>query len=75
MGMLAVASCSVYIAVVLGLEKAMPLPKGPYIAPMLWPVAAATTASTVLPSLMATLAPGWGGGTKDQRDKENLPVR
>lgn len=69
MGVVAVSSYGVYLAIVLGMAGATPLADVPYVAPLLWTVGASIAVSIVLHVVMGISAPK-EAGKKDQRDKE-----
>lgn len=69
MGVVAVSSYGVYLAIVLGMAGATPLADVPYVAPLLWTVGASIAVSIVLHIVMGISAPA-EAGKKDQRDKE-----
>jgi hypothetical protein len=69
LGVAAVASYSVYLAIILGLAEAMPLAEVPYVAPLLWTVGASIAASIALHAVIGIFSPR-EAGKKDQRDRE-----
>jgi hypothetical protein len=69
MGVVAVGSYSVYLAIVLGLAGSTPLTEVSYVAPLLWTVGASIAASIALHAVMGISSPR-DAGKKDQRDKE-----
>jgi hypothetical protein len=69
MGVVAVGSYSVYLAIVLGLAGSTPLTEVSYVAPLLWTVGASIAASIALHAVMGISSPR-DAGRKDQRDKE-----
>jgi hypothetical protein len=69
MGVVAVGSYSVYLAIVLGLAGGTPLTEVSYVAPLLWTVGASIAASIALQAVMGISSPR-DAGKKDQRDKE-----
>jgi hypothetical protein len=69
MGVVAVGSYSVYLAIVLGLAGGTPLTEVSYVAPLLWTVGASIAASIALHAVMGISSPR-DAGKKDQRDKE-----
>ncbi|MDQ5862829.1 MAG: hypothetical protein M3536_11265 [Actinomycetota bacterium] len=69
MGVVAVGSYAVYLAIVLGLAGTMPLTEVSYVAPLLWTVGASIAASIALHAVMGISSPR-DAGRKDQRDKE-----
>ncbi|MEW9872064.1 hypothetical protein [Arthrobacter sp. HS15c] len=69
MGVVAVGSYGVYLAIVLGLAGTMPLVDVPYVAPLLWTVGASIALSIALHILMGIFSPK-EAGKKDQRDRE-----
>ena len=69
MGVVAVGSYGVYLAIVLGLAGTMPLVDVPYVAPLLWTVGASIALSIALHILMGISSPK-EAGKKDQRDRE-----
>ncbi|MBT2482065.1 hypothetical protein J7E94_28540 [Streptomyces sp. ISL-94] len=70
MGVVAVASYAVYLALVLGrADEGLPLTEVPYVAPLLWTVGGSIAASILLHISMAIASPG-EADVKDQRDKE-----
>ncbi|MET4591087.1 hypothetical protein [Arthrobacter sp. 754] len=69
MGVVAVGSYGVYLALVLGMAGSMPLVDVPYVAPLLWTVGASIAASIALHALFGILSPR-DAGKKDQRDRE-----
>lgn len=69
MGVVAVGSYGVYLAIVLGRAGTIALVDVPYVAPLLWTVGASIAVSIVLHMVMGIAAPK-EAGKKDQRDKE-----
>lgn len=69
MGLVAVASYAVYLAIVLGLAGTVPLADVAYVSPLLWTVGGSILASIALHAVMGLRAPK-EAGRKDQRDKE-----
>jgi hypothetical protein len=69
MGVVAVASYGVYLAIILGLARTIPLADVPYVAPLLWTVGASIAASIALHALIGIFSPR-EAGKKDQRDRE-----
>ena len=69
MGVVAVGSYGVYLAIVLGLAGTMPVAELPYVAPLLWTVGASIAASIALHILLGIFSPK-ESGKKDQRDRE-----
>jgi hypothetical protein len=69
MGVVAVGSYAVYLAVVLSLSGTMPLVDVPYVAPLLWTVGGSIVASIALHAFLGMLSPK-EAGRKDQRDRE-----
>jgi hypothetical protein len=69
MGVVAVGSYSVYLAIVLGLAGSTPLTEVSYVAPLLWTVGSSIAASIALHAVMGISSPR-DAGKKDQRDKE-----
>lgn len=69
MGLVAVGSYAVYLAVVLGLAGSMPLVEVPYVVPLLWTVGGSIAASIALHAFLGILSPR-EAGRKDQRDRE-----
>ncbi|MGM9472866.1 hypothetical protein ACS5PJ_12760 [Pseudarthrobacter sp. YS3] len=69
MGVVAIGSYGVYLAIVLGMAGGMPLTDVPYIAPLLWTVGASIAASIALHAVFGILSPR-DAGKKDQRDRE-----
>ena len=74
MGVLAVGSGSVYLAVVLPQAGTRPITEVPYIAPMLWCIGSSIVLSIVLHTIVSTLARTGEGKKaalqKDERDRE-----
>lgn len=70
MGVVAVASYAVYVALVLGRAgDGVPLAEVPYVAPLLWTVGGSVAASILLHIAVAIASPG-EASVKDQRDRE-----
>lgn len=69
MGVVAVGSYGIYLALILGMAGSMPLVDAPYVAPLLWTVGASIAASIALHALFGILSPR-DAGKKDQRDRE-----
>ncbi|GAA1774693.1 hypothetical protein GCM10009712_23290 [Pseudarthrobacter sulfonivorans] len=69
MGLAALASYGVYLAIVLGLAGTMPLAGVPYVAPLLWTIGASIAASIALHAVIGIFSPR-EAGKKDQRDRE-----
>jgi hypothetical protein len=69
MGVVAVGSYSVYLAIVLALAGSTPLTEVSYVAPLLWTVGSSIAASIALHAVMGISSPR-DAGKKDQRDKE-----
>lgn len=69
MGVVAVGSYSVYLAIVLGLAGRTPLTEVSYVAPLLWTVGSSIAASIALHAVIGISSPR-DAGKKDQRDKE-----
>ena len=69
MGVVAVGSYGIYLALILGMAGSMPLVDVPYVAPLLWTVGASIAASIALHALFGILSPR-DAGKKDQRDRE-----
>jgi hypothetical protein len=69
MGVVAVGSYSVYLAIVLGLAGSTPLTEVSYVAPLLWTVGSSIAASIALHAVMGISSPR-DAGKKDQRDRE-----
>jgi hypothetical protein len=69
MGVVAVGSYAVYLAIVLGLAGSGPLTEVSYVAPLLWTVGASIAASIALNVVMGISSPR-DAGKKDQRDRE-----
>lgn len=69
MGLVAVSSYGVYLAIILGLARSIPLVEVPYVAPLLWTIGASIVASIALNILMGIFSPR-DAGKKDQRDRE-----
>lgn len=68
-GATAVVAYGVYLAVVLSLAGAAPLPDVPYVAPLLWSVGGAIAAS-ILTQAVLGMASSRADRAKDQRDRE-----
>ncbi len=69
MGVVAVGSYGVYLAIVLSRAGTMPLADVPYVAPLLWTVGGSIALSIVLHALIGISSPR-DAGKKDQRDRE-----
>ncbi|WP_026466807.1 hypothetical protein [Amycolatopsis alba] len=69
MAVVTVCAYTVYLIVVLGRSGPGPLVDVPYVATLLWTVAAAIVASIVL-HVAASIASPRDAGRKDQRDRE-----
>lgn len=69
MGLVAAASYSVYIVVILGLAGTRPVMDVAYVAPLLWTVGASIAVSIALHAVLGMSSPQ-DAGKKDQRDKE-----
>lgn len=69
MGVMAAASYGVYLAIILGLARALPLAEVPYVAPLLWTIGAAILVSIALHAVIGISSPK-EAGKKDQRDRE-----
>jgi hypothetical protein len=69
MGVAAVASYGVYLAIILGKAGAMGLAEVPYVAPLLWTIGASIAASVALHAVIGIFSPR-DAGKKDQRDRE-----
>jgi hypothetical protein len=69
MGLAAVASYGVYLAIVLGRAGSTSLAEVPYVAPLLWTIGASIAASIALHTLIGIFSPR-EAGKKDQRDRE-----
>lgn len=69
MGVVAVGSYAVYLAVVLGLASRMPLVEVPYVAPLLWTVGGSIAVSIALHAFLGIFSRK-EAGRKDQRDRE-----
>ncbi|MFG1645925.1 hypothetical protein ACGFMK_37075 [Amycolatopsis sp. NPDC049252] len=67
LGIAAIASYAVYLAVILGRAGGRPLAEVPYVAVLLWAVGASIVVSIVASILAAMLSKDSG---KDQRDRE-----
>lgn len=69
MGVVALASYGVYLAIVLGLAGTMTVAEVPYVVPLLWTVGASIATSILLHALIGIFSPR-EAGKKDQRDRE-----
>jgi uncharacterized membrane protein (GlpM family) len=69
MGLVAVGSYSLYLAIVFGVAGTVPLADVLYVAPLLWTVGASIAVSIALHIVMGISAPK-EAGKMDQRDKE-----
>ena len=69
MGVVAAASYSVYVAVILGLAGTRPVTEVAYVAPLLWTVGASIAVSIALHAVLGISSPQ-DAGKKDQRDTE-----
>jgi len=69
MGVLAVATYSVYLAIVLIQAQTVPLWEVDYAAPLLWAIGASIVASIVLHIVLRAVSPKTAG-QKDTRDRE-----
>lgn len=69
LGVAAVASYGVYLAIILGQSSAMDLARVPYVAPLLWTIAASIAGSIALHAMVGISSPR-DAGRKDQRDRE-----
>jgi hypothetical protein len=69
MGVMAVSSYAVYLAVILNGAALIPLADVAYVAPLLWTVGASILGSIVLHALIGVFSPK-EAGRKDQRDRE-----
>lgn len=69
MGVLAIVTYAVYVAIILGQARAMPLAEVPYVTPLLWTVGASIAASILLHAVIGIASPR-EAARKDQRDKE-----
>lgn len=67
LGILAIASYTVYLVVMLGRAGGRPLADVPYVAPLLWTIGASIVAGIVASILAAVIS---RDGEKDQRDRE-----
>jgi len=67
LGIAAIASYAVYLALVLGRAGERPLAEVPYVAALLWTVGASIAATIVASILAAVIS---RDGEKDQRDRE-----
>lgn len=74
MGVLAIGSGSVYLAILLPLTATRPVVEVPYIAPMLWCIGASIMLSILLHTIISTVARTTSGKKaarqKDERDRE-----
>jgi len=68
LGITAIASYAVYLAVILSRADGRPLAEVPYVAALLWTVGA-SIATTIVLSIIASIVSG-DAGKKDQRDRE-----
>jgi hypothetical protein len=69
MGVVAVGSYAVYLAIVLGLAGSTPLTEVSYVAPLLWTVGSSIAVSIALHAVVGISSPR-DAGKKDQRDRE-----
>jgi cell division protein FtsW (lipid II flippase) len=69
MGVVAVGSYCVYLAIVLGLAGSTPVAEVRYVAPLLWTIGASIGISIALNILVGIFSPK-EAGKKDQRDRE-----
>lgn len=65
LGVLAVASLTVYLAITLSQAAIMPLTETPYVATMFW-----TIIGSIVVSIIVSIGIGLFGHKKDQRDRE-----
>jgi hypothetical protein len=69
MGVVAVGSYAVYLAIVLGLPGSTPLTEVSYVAPLLWTVGSSIAVSIALHAVVGISSPR-DAGKNDQRDRE-----
>ncbi|UZX01676.1 hypothetical protein F8G81_02830 [Arthrobacter sp. CDRTa11] len=69
MGVVAVGSYGIYLAIILGQARTTPLTDVAYVSPLLWTVGASILVSIALHAVMGISAPR-EAGRKDQRDRE-----
>ena len=69
MGVVALGSYGIYLAIILGQAGSAPLTDFAYVSPLLWTVGASILVSIALHAVMGISAPR-EAGRKDQRDRE-----
>ncbi|MCZ7459362.1 hypothetical protein [Streptomyces sp. WMMC940] len=69
MGMVAIAACATYLAVVLGRAVGVALAEAPYASALLWSVGTAIAVTIALHIAIALASPG-EASPKDERDRE-----
>jgi uncharacterized membrane protein (GlpM family) len=69
MGLVAVGSYGIYLAIILVLAGTTPIAEAAYVSPLLWTVGASILVSIALHAVMGISA-GREAGRKDQRDRE-----